>query len=82
MEREMHEAQQHPVTAARSNRLHAVLTPEAHAHRQRCKNLPQIQPGEAERLMADFLANRRVTACPTRYAAPIEQQPRLTRNGY
>ena len=32
-----------------------------------------MQPGEAERLVAAFLATHDVTACPTRYAAPVEQ---------
>jgi hypothetical protein len=59
-----------------------MLAQKAHAHRQRCRSLPPIQPGEAERLLAGFLATRRVTACPTRYAAPIEQGPRRTRGGY
>jgi hypothetical protein len=47
-----------------------------------CRSLPPIQAGEAERLVAAFLAARTVTACPTRYAAPIEQRPHLTRSGY
>jgi hypothetical protein len=46
------------------------------------RSLPPIQAGEAERLVAAFLAARTVTACPTRYAAPIEQRPHLTRSGY
>jgi hypothetical protein len=41
-----------------------------------------MQPGEAERLLAGFLATRSVTTCPTRYAAPIEQQSLLSRSGY
>jgi hypothetical protein len=57
-------------------------TAKAHAHRLRCKNLPAMQPGEAERLLAGFLATRSVTTCPTRYAAPIEQQSLLSRSGY
>ena len=55
---------------------------KAHAHRLRCKSLPAMQPGEAERLLAGFLATRSVTTCPTRYAAPIEQQSHLSRSGY
>jgi len=39
-----------------------------------------MQPGEAERLIADFLASKSITACPTRYAAPIEQRPQFSRN--
>jgi hypothetical protein len=33
-----------------------------------------MQPGEADRLVADFLAVQSTTARPTRYAAPIEQR--------
>ena len=76
----MQTTQQYP--AATSHPSPGVLTPEAQAHRRRCKNLPPVQPGEAERLMADFLLTRGVTACPTRYAAPIEQRPQLARGGY
>jgi hypothetical protein len=82
MEREMHTAKQGPATVATSNRSHGLRPPDAHAHRQRCKTLPSMQPGEAERLTADFLANRRVTLCPTRYAAPIEQLPYFVQSGY
>jgi hypothetical protein len=53
----------------------------AHAHRQRCKGLPPMQAGEAERLVAEFLATRGITACPTRYAAPVEQRSQPTRSG-
>jgi hypothetical protein len=59
-----------------------ALTPADQAHRRRCKSLPPVQPGEVERLKADFLTTRGVTACPARYAAPIEQQPLLARNRY
>ena len=52
------------------------------AHLLRCRSLPPIHAGEAERLVASFLAARTITACPTRYAAPIEQRPQLTRRGY
>ncbi len=45
---------------------------EAFAHRRRCKALPPLQPGEHERLVKEFLAVRRITVCPTRYAAPVE----------
>ena len=47
-----------------------------------CRSLPPINAGEAERLVAAFLAARTVTVCPTRYAAPIEQRPQLTQRGY
>jgi hypothetical protein len=60
----------------------SALTPEAQAHRRRCKSLPPMQAGEAERLLAGFLATRGVTACPTRYAAPIEQRSHLSRTGH
>jgi hypothetical protein len=43
------------------------------AHR-RCMGLPPLQAGEAERLMAEFLATRGVTVCPTRYAVPTAQR--------
>jgi hypothetical protein len=58
-----------------------TLAVKTRAHRLRCKSLPPLQPGEAERLMAGFLATRDVTACPTRYAAPIEQRSHLARTG-
>ncbi len=74
----MQAAQQVPATTAASNR--GRLTP-AQAHGRRCKTLPPMQPGEVERLMADFLAARGVTACPTRYLVPIEQLPLLMRTG-
>jgi hypothetical protein len=48
-------------------------TAEDRAHRQRCRHLPPIQAGEANVLMAAFLATRQVTLCPTRYAAPTAQ---------
>jgi hypothetical protein len=60
----------------------AAVAAKSQAHRMRCKNLPPMQPGEAERLMAGFLATRDVTACPARYAAPVEQQSHLARSGY
>ena len=60
----------------------AAVASKARAHRLRCKSLPPMQPGEAERLMAGFLATRDVTACPARYAAPVEQQSHLVRSGY
>jgi hypothetical protein len=44
-----------------------------HAHRLRCKSLAPMQVGESARLVADFLATREVTSCPTRYAMPVEQ---------
>jgi hypothetical protein len=56
------------------------LPMKANAHRLRCKRLSPMQPGEAEHLVADFLASRGVTACPARYAAPVEQRTHLTRN--
>ena len=51
----------------------ALATP-AHAHRLRCKSLPPVRAGEAERLVAAFLADKSITMCPTRYAAPVEQR--------
>jgi hypothetical protein len=77
----MQTARQLPATPARPNRSYGVLTPAAQAHRQRCRSLPPVQAGEAGRLMAEFLATRSITACPTRYAAPIEQRPRFSHSG-
>jgi hypothetical protein len=59
-----------------------ALAAKANAHRLRCKSLPPMHPGEAERLLAGFLATRSVTACPARYAAPVEQRTHLSRSGY
>jgi hypothetical protein len=58
----------------------AALAQKARAHRLRCKSLPPMQAGEAERLTAGFLATRDVTVCPARYAAPIEQRVQLARS--
>ena len=52
---------------------------KAESHRRRCSNLPPLQAGEAEKLIAGFIASRGVTPCPTRYAVAIEQRPLLTR---
>ena len=49
---------------------------KAHANRVRRRNLP-LQNGEVERLVADFLATRDITACPARYAALVEQRRRF-----
>ena len=54
-------------------------TAEDQAHRQRCKRLPPMLAGEANNLMAAFLATRSVTLCPTRYAAPTAQALPFTR---
>jgi hypothetical protein len=67
-----------------SNYLASIgeLTADALAHRRRCRSLPPIRHGEAERLIAEFLAARGVTACPTRYLALIEPRSQLARSGY
>ena len=52
---------------------------KAESHRRRCSHLPPLQAGEAEKLVAGFLAARGVTPCPTRYAVAVEQRPTLTR---
>jgi hypothetical protein len=57
------------------------ISPQAWQHRRRCEHLPPLEAGEAEHLIAAFLAARGVTVCPTRYAAPIEQRPLYSRNG-
>jgi hypothetical protein len=58
---------------AYNNLFSGTRTYEGHEHRQRCKTLPPMQPGEAEHLMEAFLATRRVITCLTRYAAPSKQ---------
>jgi hypothetical protein len=55
---------------------------QALQHRRRCEQLPALQKGEAENLVAAFLAARSVTVCPTRYAAPVEQRPLCNGGGY
>jgi hypothetical protein len=57
------------------------LSLKALQHRRRCQKLPALQAGEAEHLVATFLAARTITVCPTRYAAPVEQQPLYNRVG-
>jgi hypothetical protein len=64
------------------SKFFGALATEAHAHRLRCKSLPPMQAGESERLVAAFLAARSITACPVRYAAPVEQRLQPTRHGY
>ena len=71
----MQTAQRHPS----KNRPLEMMTPAAAAHWQRCKSLPPMKPGEADRLIAAFLTAKSVTVCPTRYAAPVEQRPRFSR---
>lgn len=42
------------------------------AHMQRCSRLPPVSSGEAESLIAQFLAKRGgVTQCPPAYLAPV-----------
>jgi hypothetical protein len=57
------------------------LSLEALQHRRRCERLPALRDGEAEHLVATFLAARSITVCPTRYAAPVEQRPLFDRGG-
>jgi hypothetical protein len=66
----------------KKSNFYGGLTTKSHAHRQRCKQLPPMQAGEAERLVAAFLATNSITACPMRYAAPVEQRPHPTARGY
>jgi hypothetical protein len=56
-------------------------TAEDLAHRLRCKSLPPMQAGEANNLVAAFLASKSITHCPTRYAAPTAQGLPLMRCG-
>jgi hypothetical protein len=66
----------------KKSNFYGGLTTKSHAHRLRCKQLPPMQAGEAERLVAAFLATNAVTACPERYAAPVEQRPHPMGRGY
>jgi hypothetical protein len=54
---------------------------ESQAHRRRCGSLPPVEADEAAHLVAAFLATNRVTVCPPRYAAPVEQRCQPTRSG-
>jgi hypothetical protein len=54
-------------------------SPEAYAHYQRCQRLPPLKAEEIEGLVAAYLVSKSITTCPTRFAAPIEQRPRLSR---
>lgn len=58
------------------------LSLEALQHRRRCEQLPALRDGEVESLVAEFLAGRSITVCPTRYAAPVEQRPLCNGGGY
>jgi hypothetical protein len=51
-------------------------------HRRRCQQLPRLEAGEADRLVAAFLAAKSITVCPPRYALPVEQRPQYSRNSY
>jgi hypothetical protein len=70
-----------PAMSVQSNASpHAAPAGGARSHRGR--KLPPVQKAEAERLVAEFLARHRVTACPTRYAVAIEQLPQFSRGGH
>ena len=58
------------------------LSLNALQHRRRCERLPALQAGEADRLVAQYLSERSITACPTRYVLPVEQQPLYNRGAY
>jgi hypothetical protein len=55
------------------------MSDEARAHQLRCKTLTPLQAGEAERLVARFIAARGVTVCPPRFVAPVESADLGTR---
>lgn len=43
-------------------------------HSQRCRALPPLEPGEADRLVSEFAAKRSgLTKCPTAYLVPLQQ---------
>lgn len=56
------------------------LSLQAVQHRRRCEQLPALRAGEAEDLVAAYLASRGATVCPVRYAAPVEQLPQYSRS--
>ena len=58
------------------------LSLEALQHRRRCERLPALRDGEVATLVAEYLAERSITVCPTRYAAPVEQRPLYNAGGY
>lgn len=64
-----------PVTAE-AMRQRRLVRFEVHlrklAHMERCSALPPMQPGEAERLMAAFIAARGLTLCPPAYVASVQ----------
>jgi hypothetical protein len=43
-------------------------------HKQRCKALPELKPGEADDLVTAYLRSNSITQCPTRFA---EASPNL-----
>lgn len=60
----------HASRQQRSQRVEAHLRKVA--HKERCCALPAMHPGEAERLIAAFVAARGVTQCPTLYAVAVQ----------
>jgi hypothetical protein len=44
---------------------------KATAHKLRCRKLPPLYREEAEKLVPEFLASRRVTQCPAAYLTPV-----------
>jgi hypothetical protein len=56
------------------------LSLNALQHRRRCERLPTLEAGEADRLVAAYLSERSITACPTRYVLPVEQRPQYSRS--
>lgn len=57
------------------------LSMQALQHRRRCETLPPLGAGEAEKLVAKYLAANSITACPARYVLPVEQRPLYARIG-
>lgn len=45
----------------------------AREHARRCLGLPPLKPGEAERLVAEYVTKRGgFTQCPTAYLVPVQ----------
>ena len=62
------------IPASRSSFAGETLS-RIRAHAERCSSLPALRPGEAERLVADYAAQRGgITRCPTVFLIPLQQR--------
>jgi hypothetical protein len=77
MEWVMQTAQKHPT----KSRPLEVMTPAATAHGGAARVCRRCSLAKPIGSLPTFLAAKSVTVCPTRYAAPVEQQPQFLRTG-